>query len=100
MEKKHLQELMREFPLARKKIRIATYRLAFCRAMVAIAHCCAQQMRAAGTRLDMIEALARVRTERLNALATRMREPTKRVIADTLPSSSGLDLGLNLPTSL
>ena len=71
------------------------------RAMVAIAHCCTG--RCAPPTLDMI-ALARVRTERLNALATRMREPTKRVIADTLPSSSGLDLGLdlglNLPTSL
>ena len=45
VEKKHLEALMREFPLARKKIRVATFRLAFCRAMVAIARAC-QESRA------------------------------------------------------
>ena len=37
MEKKHLEQLLNEYPIARRKIRAATYRLAFCRAMVALA---------------------------------------------------------------
>ena len=88
MEKKHLEELMKEFPLARKKIRIATYQLAFVRAMVSIAQVCVQQMRTSGARINMIEALERVRSERIHALPQRMYEPTKRVLANTLSSLS------------
>ena len=37
IERKHLEELMKEFLLARRKIRAATFRMAFTRAMVSLA---------------------------------------------------------------
>jgi hypothetical protein len=84
VEKRHLEELCREFPLARKKIRMATFRIAFCRAMVALARECHRQYEARGYRMDMIEALDAVREERVKAQMTKLVEPTKRVLANTL----------------
>ena len=83
IEKKHLEELMKEFPKARKKIRIATFKLAFCRAMVAISQACATEMYGTGVRIDMIEALNRVRSER-SKLQLRLRDPSKRVLANSV----------------
>lgn len=83
MEKKHLEELMKEFPLARKKIRIATFRLAFYRAMLALARVCFKELTSNDRRMDMFEALSIVREEKAR-LHPKLREPTKRVLANTL----------------
>ena len=87
IDKKHLETLMKDFPLARKKIRIATFRIAFCRAMISIAHACTVAIHHTGQRIDMIEALSRVRADKLQQFP-RLREPTKRVLASTLSTLS------------
>ena len=65
-------------------MRIATFKLAFCRAMIAIAQACTQAMRhGAHRRLNMIEALTAVRAERAKQ-HPRRRAPTKRVLANSV----------------
>ena len=67
-----LEALMADFPLARKAIRIATFRIAFCRAMVAIADA-SRSGRSASARA----AAAIARDNLPGCYAKRMREAAK-----------------------
>jgi hypothetical protein len=81
MQRKDLHGLMHEFPLARRKIRAATFRLAFTRAMVAIAAVYTDD-----APLSMPEALQEVRARKAAAAARAdaLREPSKRALASSV----------------
>jgi hypothetical protein len=85
MEKKHLEQLLNEYPIARRKIRAATYRLALCRAMVALARIFSREEETNGQQVTMTQALSIIRAEKMRS-TTRLVEPTKRVIINTLGS--------------
>ena len=87
MEKKHLEALLAEYPVARRKIRAATYRLAFCRAMVALARIFTREEGNGKGEVSMTRALEIIRAEKVKAV-TRLVEPTKRVLMNSLHSLS------------
>ena len=83
MEKKHLEALLNEYPIARRKVRAATYRLAFCKAMVALAKVFSREEERRGVSVTMTEALQIIRQEKTKG-ATRLVEPTRHVLITTL----------------
>ena len=81
--KKHLEALLNEYPIARRKVRAATYRLAFCKAMVALAKVFSREEERRGVSVTMTEALQIIRHEKTKG-ATRLVEPTRHVLITTL----------------
>ena len=68
-----------EYPLARRRIRAATYRLAFCRAMVALAKIFSREEADRGVEISMTRALEIIREEKTRG-NTRLVEPTRGVL--------------------
>ena len=85
IERRHLDELIKEFPQARRKVRRATVQIAFTRAMVALAHASKDMMDQEGHNLNMVDALSKVHEDRAHSVP-RLKEPSKRVLANSMAS--------------
>ena len=85
LEKKDLESLLLDFPLARREIRRGSFKLAFCRAVVQVAKVI-RHRREYGEDFTVLEAFVDLRKAKQRAALDQMRlkEPTKRVLANNI----------------
>ena len=85
LHKQSLEQLLVDYPLARVRIWHATFKLAFCRAVVQVAKMIAKN-RARGVDLSILDAFSGLRKgkERMIQNAMRSKEPTSRLLASNL----------------
>ena len=85
LEKKSLESLLNDYPLARREIRSSSFKLAFCRAVLQLAKVVGQN-RALGKNTTILEAFATIRRSKQKAVLdhARLREPSRRLLASNL----------------
>lgn len=84
-EKKDLEMLLTEYPLARREVRSASFKLAFTRAVLQLARVL-RRSHAMGLPISVLEAFVSIRQQKQRALLDhmRLREPTRKLLASNL----------------
>ena len=84
-EKKDLEMLLDEYPLARREVRSCSFKLAFQRAVLQLAKVLSKN-RAMGVDLSLMEAFVSIRQQKKKAVHDHMRlkEPTRKLLASNL----------------
>ena len=92
LEKSSLESLLADYPLARREIRSASFKIAFGRAILQLAKVI-KRKRAMGGNASIQEAFIDVRRSKQQAMMTHVRlvEPTRKHVATSLMEARGAD---------